>query len=275
MTMEKNKCKNCESILDGKFCSNCGQKVYNERDKSLSNISKEIFHFMTHFDGKFFNTLKTIYRYPGKLSLDYSNGIRQKYYKPISLFLVIVVVYLLFPLVGGMNMEMKYYKTTPIVGEHISKQIEKKLLAKNLSEELLSEKFNEKSKSTSKILLLLLIPLAVPLLFLLYFNRGRFAFDNIILSAEINTFFLLSFYVLMPFFSLPFLYLFNKNMNENVFAPFVVITFGLYCIILFHNVFKEKWWISVLKGGIFTLLFLPITINLYRIIVFETTFALI
>ncbi len=275
MAMEKNKCKNCESLLYGKFCSDCGQKVYNERDKSLSKISEEVFHFMTHFDGKLFNTLKSIYRHPGKLSLDYCNGIRQKYYKPISLYLVIVVLYLLFPLVGGMNMEMKYYKTTPIVGGYVSKQIESKALERNLSEELLSEKFNEKSKSTSKILLLLLIPLATPLLYLLYFNRRRFVFDNVILLTEINIFFLLSLYILIPFFSLPILYFFNTNMSENVFAPLSVVIFGLYCIILFHNVFKEKWWISVLKGGVFALLFLPITINLYRIIVFETTFALI
>jgi hypothetical protein len=275
MAIEKNKCKNCESMLQGRFCSNCGQKVYNERDKSLGKISEEVFHFMTHFDGKLINTLKTIYQNPGKFSLDYSNGIRQKYYKPISLYLLIVVVYLLFPLVGGMNMEMKYYKTTPIVGEYISKQIENKSLEKNLSEELLSEKFNEKSKNTSKVLLLLLIPLAIPLLYLLYFNRNRYVFDNIILLTEINIFFLLTIYILIPLFSLPFLHFFNTSLDEGVFVPISVVIFGLFCIILLHNVFKEKLWVSVLKGVIFTLLFLPITINLYRIIVFETTFALI
>jgi Protein of unknown function (DUF3667) len=273
--MQENKCKNCESILNGKFCSSCGQKVYNERDKSLRNLIHEIFHFMTHFDGKFFNTLKTIYRYPGKLSLDYSNGIRQKYYKPISLYLVIVVLYLLFPLVGGMNMEMKYYKETPVVGGYISKQIENKSIEENMSEELLHEKFNEKSKSTSKFLLLLLIPLAVPLLYLLYFNRRRFVFDNFILSAEINIFFLFSIFILMPIFIFPFLYFFNTDMNEAVFAPISIVLFSVYCIILFHKVFKEKWWVSVLKGGIFALSFMLITVTIYKIIVFETTFALI
>lgn len=273
--MEKNKCKNCEFILDGKFCSNCGQKVYGEKDKSLSNISEEIFHFLTHFDGKFFNTLKTIYRFPGKLSLDYSNGIRQKYYKPISLYLLIIVLYLLFPLVGGMNMQMKYYKTTPIIGEIISRQIENKFLEKKISEELLSEKFSEKSKNTSKILLLLVIPLASPFLYLLYFNRRRFVFDNIILLAEINIFYLLTFFIIIPFLSLPFLYFFKISINENFFVPFLIVIFSLYCIKLFHKVFKEKLLISVLKGGIFTLAFLVITINIYKIIVFEITFALI
>lgn len=273
--MEKNICKNCESILFDKFCSNCGQKVYIDRDKSLSNLIQEVFHFMTHFDGKFIHTLRTIYRYPGKLSLDYSNGIRQKYYKPISLYLLIVILYLLFPLVGGMNTEMKYYKQTPVVGEYISKQIESKSIKENLSEELLSEKFNEKSKSTSKILLLLLIPLAAPLLYLLYFNRKRFVFDNFILVTEINTFFLFSLFILLPIFTLPFLYFFNTSMNDAIFAPISVVIFGLYCMVLFQKVFKEKWWVSVLKGGTFAFLFMTITVNIIRVIVFETTFALL
>lgn len=273
--MEKNKCKNCESIFNGKFCSNCGQKVYSEKDKALSKISEEVFHFMTHFDGKFLKTLKTIFRYPGKLSLDYSSGIRQKYYKPISLYLLIVVLYLLFPLVGGMNMEMKYYKQTPILGGYISQQIENKSKIENLSEELLTEKFNEKSKSTSKIFLLLLIPLSVPLLYLLYFKRKRFMFDNFILLTEISIFFLFSLYILLPLLTLPFIYFFETSVGETVLIPLGILIFGFYCIILFHNVFQEKWWVSVIKGGIFTFSFMVLTVNIYRIIVFELTFALI
>ena len=250
--MVENKCKNCESKLYGKFCATCGEKIYTEKDKSLRNLIEEVFHFITHFDGKFFNSLKTIYLYPGKLSLDYSNGIRQKYYKPISLYLFIVVLYLLFPLVGGMNMEMKYYKQTPIIGTYISKQIENKSIEKNFSEELIAEKFIEKSKNTSKILLLLLIPLATPLLYLLYFNRKRYVFDNFILLTEINIFYLFSFFILLPILTLPFLYIFNTSISENVFVPLILIVFSSYIIILFHKVFKEKCWVTIIKGGIFS-----------------------
>jgi len=273
--MKKNKCKNCESILYGKFCSNCGQKVYNESDKSLNNISEEVFHFITHFDGKFFKTLKSIYRYPGKLSMDYSNGIRKKYYKPVSFYLLIVLLYLLFPLADGMNMEMKYYKETPIIGGNISQQIESKSKLENLSEEFISEKFKEKSKSTSKILLLLLIPLSAPILYLLYFKRKRFVFDNFILLTEISIFFLFSIFILVPLISLPFLYFSHISLDNSILMPISIIIFWLYCSILLHNVFAEKWWVSVLKGGVFALSFLSITLDLYRIIVFETTFALI
>lgn len=273
--MDSKKCKNCNSKLYGKFCSNCGQKVYSESDKSLSSLFHEAFHFMTHFDGKIFNTLKTIYRYPGQLSLDYSNGIRQKYYKPISFYLLIVVLYLLFPLASGMNMEMKYYKSTPIIGGYISNQIEHKLKTENVSEEMLSEKFNEKSKSTSKFLLFMLIPLSMPLIYLLYFSKRRYVFDNIILLSEFNIFFLLTIFIIIPILILPFIYFFNTSMNDKILVPFSIVLLSLYCITLFRKVFKEKWWISIFKGGVFVLLFMYMIVTIYRTIVFETTFALL
>lgn len=273
--MDKYQCKNCESILFGKFCSSCGQKIYTEKDKSLSNLIHEVFHFMTHFDGKLFNTLKIIYRNPGKLSLDYSNGIRQKYYKPISLYLLIVVLYLLFPLFEGMNVKINYYKEIPLVGSYISKQIENKSIEKKLSEELIFERFNEKSKSTSKFLLILLIPLTIPLLYLLYFKRKRFAFDNFILLTEINIFFLFSFYILLPIVIVPIFYLLNYSMNDDILAAFCIVIFGLYCIFLFYKVFNEKCWVAIFKGGIFAISYFFTIFTVYRVILFELTFALI
>lgn len=274
-TMEMDKCKNCESPLYGEFCSDCGQKVYTENDKSISKLFSEALHFITHFEGKFFKTLKTIYQSPGKLSLDYCNGIRQKYYKPVSFYLLTILLYLLFPVISGMNMEMKYYKSTPILGKHISYQIENKLLKYKITEEQLSEKFHEKSKSTSKFLLLLLIPLSAPILYLLYFNKKRYLFDNFILLTEINIFFLLTFFILIPLTIFPVIYFFQTPMGESFITPVFIILFSLYCIILLHRVFKEKWWISALKGGIFGLFFMLMIAVIYRTIVFEITFTLI
>lgn len=268
-------CKNCNAKLNGTYCSNCGQKVYDETDKSLSNLIHEAFQFMTSFDGKIFNTVKTIYRFPGKISMDYANGIRQRYYKPFSFYLWVVILYLLFPMASGMNMEMKYYKATPFFGNYISQQIELKSLEKNITLESLAESFNQKSKSTSKVLLLLLIPMSLPLLYLLYFKRKRYLFDNFIVLTEINTFFLLTFFILIPLLAIPFFYFFNFYFYESTFITLIMILFVTYCIVLFHRVFHEKWWISVIKGSTFSLLFMLMIVVLYRPIVFMTTFLLL
>lgn len=268
------KCKNCNAELFGKFCSACGQKVYTEKDKSVKNLLYEAFHFITHFEGKFFNTLKTIFRRPGKLSIDYSQGIRQRYYKPISFYLLIVVLYLIFPLFQGLNMEMKYYKKNVLWGDYVSRQIEDHLTKEGITEAQLSEKFHQKSKNTSKVLLLLLIPLTVPILYLLYFNKKRLLFDNIILATEVNIFYLLVIYILSPILILPVMKVFKFTLTEFTLALLLLVVFITYASVLFQRVFKEKWWLSIIKGILLAVLHTVMLTFVYKVIVFEVTFAI-
>lgn len=271
--MESTHCTNCKSVLYGKFCSHCGQKVYTDRDKSWRHLWHEAIHFITHFEGKIGKTITTIYRKPGQLTLDYTNGIRQPYYKPVSLYLFIVVLYLLFPMASGMNMEMKYYKGIPFFGNYVAQQIEHYMWIKGVTEDQLTSTFAVASKNTSKFLLLLLIPLSVPLLRILYFKRKPYLFDVFILATEINIFFLLTFFLLLPLLLLPVTYFWEVVTNDQFFAPFTLALFILYCSILFRKMFLESWWLALIKGIIFSLLFVFLIVSVYRIIVFEVTFA--
>lgn len=273
--MQTETCKNCEKPRSGKYCSYCGQKAYTEQDKSIPHLFHEAFHFITHFEGKFFTTLKTIYRRPGKLSLDYSNGIRQKYYKPLSFYLMTIILYLFFPVFSGMNMEMKNYRDTPITGQYISQQIEKKAAKYQIPEEQLSAVYKEKSKTTSKFLLLLLIPLSLPILYLLYPNKKLYLFDKFILLTEINIFFILTFFLFIPFALLPFISFFKLDINDHLLIPVSMMIFSIYCIILFQKYFQQVKWLTFVKGISFVLLFLAMLAVVYRTIVFEITFALI
>jgi len=268
-------CKNCAADLHGKYCASCGQQVYHDKDKTLPALVRDAWHFMTNFDGKIFKTLKTIYTKPGQLALDYSAGIRQRYYKPISFYLLIVLIYLLFPLMSGMNMEMKFYKGTPIMGRYMGAQIEALCTVQGISEAALAEQFNAKSRNIAKFLLLLLIPLSLPLLYLLYFRRRAYLFDRLILLAEINTFYLLTYFLIAPLLLLPFMYIFKVTLSDRIIVPFMVVTFIGYCTAVFRKVFGEAWWRSLLKGSLFCLLFLLVVVNVYRLIVFEVTLALL
>ncbi|MBS1771248.1 MAG: DUF3667 domain-containing protein [Bacteroidetes bacterium] len=79
-------CKNCGSVLDGKFCKNCGQKVIEHKE----TIWHAVTHFVSdifHYDGRFIRTLKLLLTRPGFLSLEYKNGAREKYVDPFRLYL--------------------------------------------------------------------------------------------------------------------------------------------------------------------------------------------
>ena len=88
--MEKT-CRHCGQALTGKYCHACGQKDYSHQDKSLRSLAGETFHFMTHVEGTLPTTLRTIVCRPGRFTTDYCAGNRKPYYKPVSLFLLLVV----------------------------------------------------------------------------------------------------------------------------------------------------------------------------------------
>lgn len=79
-------CLNCGSIVLGRFCQNCGQENI-EPKESVWHFLLHFFNDVTHFDGKFFTTLKDLLFKPGHLSREYMNGRRAEYLNPIRMYL--------------------------------------------------------------------------------------------------------------------------------------------------------------------------------------------
>jgi len=81
---EKN-CLNCNAEVQGKFCHICGQENIHPKE-SAWHLLNHFFEDVTHFDGKFFSTIKLLITRPGFLSTAYSFGKRSSYLNPIRLY---------------------------------------------------------------------------------------------------------------------------------------------------------------------------------------------
>lgn len=271
------KCKNCQADFSGNFCPMCGQKVFHEEDKSLKKIGVEIFHFFTNFDNSFFKSLFTVIKCPGQLTLDYCNGKQKRYFKPISLFFVMVVLYLFFPIFSGLNTEMKYYKGTFIFGSTVKKELNNKLEKEQISFEELSQKFKSKSEFVSKVVLFSFIPISSIFIFFLFYKQKLMLYDNIILATEMNIFYLSALFFIFPILYLLIINLIsslfsisNESQNSDILISFISITiFVIYSSIIFQRVFQQKRWVSILKGIGFAVLHTLFLISLYRFIVFK------
>lgn len=80
------RCLNCDLPLSGKYCSNCGQKAYLDKD-SFWHL---VVHFTSdyfHFDGKFFLTLKYLFTEPGRVTKEYLEGKRKRFLNPIQMYI--------------------------------------------------------------------------------------------------------------------------------------------------------------------------------------------
>ena len=81
---EKN-CLNCQAEVVGRYCHQCGQENL-EPKETVWHLVQHFFNDITHFDGKFFATVKYLLRKPGFLSLEYMRGRRMSYLNPIRMY---------------------------------------------------------------------------------------------------------------------------------------------------------------------------------------------
>src|SRR6478735_1546393 len=168
-------CKNCGNSFVGRFCNICGEKVYTDHDKSFAHIFEEIFHFITHFDNKFFRTLKLFFTKPGLVSTQFCNGVRNKYFRPFSVFMIGVILYLLFPILHGLNMPFKNHINNNRAFHigFVEKWAVKKAHNQGVSLEEIAVKFDKKSPTISKLLLILIIPLTALALSAVFFKSQK------------------------------------------------------------------------------------------------------
>jgi len=85
-------CLNCGAALYGRYCHVCGQENVEPRE-STGHLFRHFFEDLTHFDGKFFSTLKLLITKPGFLSAEYIKGRRASYLNPIRMYLFISFIF--------------------------------------------------------------------------------------------------------------------------------------------------------------------------------------
>jgi len=76
---------NCNAVVTGRYCQVCGQENI-EPKESFWHLFTHFFYDITHFDGKFFSTVKYLLLKPGFLTAEYVRGRRMSYLHPIRMY---------------------------------------------------------------------------------------------------------------------------------------------------------------------------------------------
>ncbi|HEV3326244.1 MAG TPA: DUF3667 domain-containing protein [Puia sp.] len=85
-------CLNCGAIVAERYCPRCGQENI-EPKESVGHLIAHFFEDITHFDGKFFVTVKDLIIRPGFLTREYVAGKRTRYLNPIRMYVFISAVF--------------------------------------------------------------------------------------------------------------------------------------------------------------------------------------
>ncbi|HTR29511.1 MAG TPA: DUF3667 domain-containing protein [Puia sp.] len=152
---EKN-CLNCKATLYGRYCHVCGQENL-EPKETVWHLVQHFFNDITHFDGKFFATVKYLLRKPGFLSLEYVAGRRMSYLNPIRMYVFTSALFFIILFAIKDPKDMVNMKETPDRRETLAQLREAQT---ELQKELAGDEDRSDSASTRRKMAQLGIQLA-------------------------------------------------------------------------------------------------------------------
>lgn len=244
-------CPSCQTEMLGKFCYNCGEKKPEKKDLSLKSFITNAIDSFTHFDGKFFISLKYLLFFPGKLTSEFLNGRRIRLMKPVQLYLVISIVFFIFlknfdlfysPLSYTLHQQNEY-------SFRVKAQAEAKAAKLKVTNDELINIFDNQASDNAKLFVFLWIPLVSSVLYLLFFKSYRQYVPHLIFSTHFFTFFLVIFLlytqiVIMPVIKFRYWFDANRGWLWGImqFAVFV------YLLLALKRVYGQKWIWTILKS---------------------------
>jgi hypothetical protein len=110
----EDQCENCGALLDGPYCSQCGQRAA-DRIVPIWHMINEGLEAVIELDLRVLKTLPKFLFLPGRLTKEYLNGRRQRYIRPFRLYLFatfLLFTVLAFTATGGIGFPFPPAATT-------------------------------------------------------------------------------------------------------------------------------------------------------------------
>jgi len=92
---ETSYCNNCGASVSSKYCTECGQRAIIDK-VSFQETFRDLASGMFSFEAPFWQTLKLLFVNPGKVFREYLAGKRKTYFKPVSFFILLTAIHLIF-----------------------------------------------------------------------------------------------------------------------------------------------------------------------------------
>lgn len=232
-------CSNCGKIVTGIYCSYCGQKKLDLKDRSLATFFKYFFTEFFNWDSKFFSSFKYVLTKPGFLTNEYIEGRFNSYINPLKLYLCMsVVMFFVNNIVYPdqyTELDLSNAETQNLFGDYSSMIME----YKGVSVESFKERFNSELNDKLPIYMLVMVFLfSIPLMLV---EGKRFYVEHLAFSLHFFTFVL-------------FCMLLDAVVNRFVGWSTFILVYTLPMVYLykaFRTVYKQNRLITIFETGLF------------------------
>jgi hypothetical protein len=181
-------CKSCGSVVVGRYCSACGEKVLTPDDHTLKHYLGALLNAFTFADSKFWNTLKAVVLRPGELSTAYMAGQRVKYMRPVAFFFLANFIYFAVPVFQTFNTSLDGHMRYMPYSTWANAKVEQHLERKGETLEELTARYAPVSANNAKLMLVLMVFSLVLPMALFYLRKRAYFSAYITASFELMAF---------------------------------------------------------------------------------------
>ncbi|MFD0765998.1 DUF3667 domain-containing protein [Mucilaginibacter lutimaris] len=258
-------CPTCGAGFMGKFCYACGEKQCTDKDLSLKKFAEQTVDIFTHFDGKFFLSMKYLLFYPGKLTTEFLAGRRVKLMKPLQLYIIINIVY--FFLLKQVDLFLQYAKYM-VQGKGAVADASRHLVAvgaahKGISTQAYIEEFDKTLPDTAKAFIILLIPLLAIGLWAINITKQKKIVPHIVFATHFFSFLLVFFMIFAALVIFPISKTDFFKDHRQLIISLIVVPIIWYMYASLKRVYRQSVFITTLKTVAFLAWFIAVIV-LYR-----------
>src|SRR5688500_12197311 len=156
-TLER--CQNCDTPLQGKFCHTCGQKQIEPHERTLKYLITQFLSAAFNLENNFLKSLWLLVSKPGFLAQHYVKGKRKSYMPPFSVFLIINFFYFNFSPMSDFNISLEDQVTLQPYSSIAKKMVDRKIEKEEITFEVYEVKYWDWSLTLSQTLIILNVPI--------------------------------------------------------------------------------------------------------------------
>lgn len=248
MVDASDKCLNCGTLLAGKFCHDCGQKKIEDKERTVRYFVYQFFGAAFFLENNVFKNLWLLLSKPGFLAAEYLDGRRKRYMTPLSLFLLINLVYFFAVHLSDLNLSLREQLFQPQHTGLANAMLERRLAARETTLEEYEKDYDEQSTAISKTVIILHAPVMALLLTLIYLRKRYYFTDHIVFSV-----YLIAFVMLLSIVANVILKALVRGglIEAKVFFPIYgwlfLVAFPVYFAFALKRFYRESWGWTIIK----------------------------
>lgn len=290
--------------MQGDYCHVCGQKDILDQDRRFRHLIDLFLAELFSLDGKFWRSVKGIFK-PGFLAKEYLAGRRTPYLSPVSIFLLVNVLYFFFPVLSDFDLPFsdqvpgrisaqleQFREVAPERLERMKKSsgqlhsrwttewIEKRLAQRHAADpaydlDTMADDFDGKSGEISKLLIIVHVPFLALALMLMFWRSGKYYAEHFVVALITFSTLLLAIQLVLPVIGI----VSGDQWLTGQMARFagwaLVASFVALVAAAFRRVYGCSYWYGALCATAFLFVLVMVNTSIYRSIQFAIIFMMI